>query len=167
MNQTFYIFRHGETFATKGGVGYGDKVLTAGILEEGIPTIKRMGEYLKTVETDYNVSSEINRCKQTAGIVSNITGKEFVLDKRLNEPYMESFQNVKDRLESFLQDIDGKNYHTILICTHGAIIGTLLGFFTTQFFAEENMYNFPLPGVLTIARGITIQQINFNQIDNS
>lgn len=143
MDKTFYIFRHGETFASKGGVGYGDKVFTAPILEEGIPTLERMGEYLKDKETDYNVSSVIERCKQTSGIISRITKKQFVFDKRLNEPFMESFENIKKRLSSLLGEIEEKNYKSILICTHGAIIGALLGFFTAQEFAEENLFSFP------------------------
>lgn len=162
-HQTFYIFRHGETFASKNGTGYGDQVFTAPILEEGIPIIEAMGEYLKKIKTDYNVSSEIERCRQTVTIISRITGKEFIFDERLNEPFMESFQNISDRLTSLLDDIKKNKYHSILICTHGAIIGTLLGFFTKQQFAEENLYNYPPPGVLTIVKGTFIKQLNFNK----
>lgn len=164
MSQTFYIFRHGETFATKAGTGYGDQILTAGILEEGRPTIEKMARYLKNIPTDYNVSSEINRCKQTSEIVSKITGKQFVFDERLNEVYMETFQNVTDRLNSLLSEIKAQNYNRILICTHGAIIGTLLGFFTDQKFEEQDLFNFPPPGVLTIVKENQIEQINFNQV---
>ena len=47
MSQTFYIFRHGETVGSRRGGFYGFNYFRAPLLEEGLPAIKKMGEYLK------------------------------------------------------------------------------------------------------------------------
>ncbi|MEM7030344.1 MAG: histidine phosphatase family protein, partial [Chloroflexota bacterium] len=68
MIHTYYIFRHG--LATHSKTGYGDDILTAEVLPEAIPKVKRLGQYLKDFEADYHVRSELIRCRQTADIVA-------------------------------------------------------------------------------------------------
>lgn len=163
MRQTFYIFRHGETFATKAGTGYGIRVFTAPILEEGIPTLEKMGVYLKDIHSDYNVSSQVKRCRQTVAIIGKESKKEFVFDKRLNEYFIESFGHFRNRIKSFLLEMEEKQYETILICTHGAVIAGLISLLTGKNFQPYNLFTYPEPGVLTIIKDKTTQQINFNE----
>ena len=53
------------TYFAKNNIPYGDQVESAEILEEGIPTIKKLGEYLKDIKTEVNYTSPFKRCIQT------------------------------------------------------------------------------------------------------
>ncbi len=159
MDKTFYIFRHG--LAVKPGEEYGDRMFTAGLLPEGKHAIKKIGEYLKSIDTNHNVSSEIPRCKQSAEIVTEISGKEFTFDTRLNEFHAESFGSVEERVKSFFDEITHKNYKKILICTHGAIIGALKSFILTGNMTANSVLDFPESGVLLIIKEKTVRELNF------
>lgn len=169
MSQTFYIFRHGETFVTKGqnlwyypkflpttALSYGTKIFSASILDEGKPVLRRMGKYLKNIQTDYNASSQFRRCRQTVQIISEEAKKEFVFDKRLNELVFETPWFLKRRVIGFLKEIDIKGYQSIAICTHAAIIALLASILTKKLVA------FPKPGMLLIIRDKKITALDFN-----
>jgi broad specificity phosphatase PhoE len=162
MSKTYYIFRHGETFATKHIQDYGDLIETAEILDEGKPTIERMAEFLETVPTDYNVSSEFHRCRQTVGIVSEITGKQFVFDSRLNEFYKETFDEMKNRLKNFIDEMNASDYQTVLVCTHGALIAGLVSFLIRHDYNRDDMEKYPPPGILIKIDGDQLEQWNFS-----
>lgn len=171
----YYIFRHGETHTTKTGEEYGATIVTAEILPEGIPVIKRLANYLKDIPTDFNVRSEFARVKQTAEIISEITGKKFQKDKRLNDvmlppdsvnpkdyPFIETYNDITKRVNGFLQDLDKKGYKNVLIGTHGGIIAAIKHLLIENKFEGDDLYDFPRPGVLTIIREGKIQEIDFN-----
>lgn len=158
--QKIILMRHG--LATYSTTGYGDKIFSATILPESIPSIEKTAEYVKKIPTDYNVSSEFLRCRQTVQIVSAMTKKQFVFDKRINEFNEETFSNFKERLQNFLDELLQKNVKNILICTHGAVIAGLKQLVLTNNFQEEQLLDFPIPGVLTILENDQIQEINFN-----
>jgi broad specificity phosphatase PhoE len=162
--KTYYIFRHGETFATKAGTGYGMKVFSAPLLPEATPSLQRMGQYLKDIPTDFAVSSAVKRCRQTVEIIGKESGKEFVFDKRLNEFFLESVGHLVRRLKKFLDDIETHKYEHVVICTHGACISALITLLTAKkdHQASYNLFNYPPPGVLTIIEGNNIQDVNFN-----
>lgn len=157
--QTVYLLRHG--LATHSTNGYGDQIVTAQILPESIPIIKKMAEFLKDKPTDVNISSEFLRCKQTARMITNITNKQFEFDKRLNEFYEETFTQFKERLQNFLQEVGNKKYSSILICTHGAVIAGLKHLLLKNNLEEENLSDFALPNVLTIIQLRQIKEISF------
>lgn len=160
---TFYIFRHGETFATKANTGYGRKVFTADILEEGKPILRKLGEYLKNVPTDFNTSSKIRRCIQTVGIISQESDKKFVFDSRLNEYFLEPFGRFRRRLKGVLLDIDKNDYQSVCICTHGACIAALVEILTGTKYASPKYLNYPDPGVLLVIEdGVIKDQVDFN-----
>lgn len=162
--KTFYIFRHGETFATLKGVGYGLRIFSASMEPAGIPALEKMGEYLKKHPTDHNFSSQLKRCKQTVEIISKISGKQFIFDKRLNEYFIETETHLRKRISSLLSEIDKKGYEKIAICTHGAVIAMLIHELTKTDMAETfNIYDFPPPGILSIVQDKKIQQISFNK----
>ncbi|MCL5970043.1 MAG: histidine phosphatase family protein [Patescibacteria group bacterium] len=162
MNKSFYIFRHGETFYTKNKEDYGKEILTADIIEEGKPALKHLANYLKNTKNSYNVSSAIPRCKSTVKIISEITGKNFVFDERLNEYAYESFEEFNNRINDFLNDISKAQQQNIVICTHGACIAALKYLAITKNFSIEQVEDFPDPGVLLIIKGNNIEEINFN-----
>lgn len=159
--KSFYIFRH--ALATKSLIGYGDKIITAEILPEGIPPIQKMGAYLKKIKTDYNVSSEFLRCQQTAVIIAKITGKKFKLDKRLNEYNQEEFKHFAKRVNDFYDGMQQSNHRSILLCTHAAVIAVLIQLMKGTAF-DETLFRTsnPRTGVLTIVEGGEIKEIDFN-----
>lgn len=157
----FYIFRHG--LATHSQDGYGDKILTAEILPEGIPAIQRLATYLETITTDYNVSSQLIRCRQTAEIVTAVTGKQFMFDKRLNELLdEESCAQLRQRVSDFAQEIKNSVYESILICTHGAVIAALRHLIVDGRFSGEDLGDFTEPGELLIIDKSQVEIKNFN-----
>lgn len=159
-NKTYYIFRHG--LATHSKYGYGKAIITAHILPEGIPAIKKIGEWLSTVPDSLNVSSEFIRCKETSDIVSAISGKQFARDSRLNEKHNETIPEVRERVKSLLDELESQSKHHIVICTHGTIIAALKNLLLLNTFVTKMHYDYPQPGVLLIIEGNTVKTINFN-----
>lgn len=166
MATKFYIFRHGETFATKAGKGYGVRMFSAPILSEATPALSRMGIYLKDVPTDYNISSALKRCRQTVEIIGKESGKEFVFDKRLNDYFLESAHHFTNRIKQVVAEIEEKQYSSVAICTHGACISVLISLLTAKkdMAITYNYFKFPPPGVLTIIEGNNVQEVNFNEL---
>lgn len=150
MSNTFYIFRHGETYFSKNNVPYGDKVLTAELLPEAQQQLRKVASELKDISTDFNVSSPVKRCKESAAIVSEITGKEFVYDERLSEwiEKKESFEALRDRLADFLSDMKKSKYKDIAVCTHGACIAGLKHLIEEGKFEPSDIHDYPTPGVV-------------------
>jgi broad specificity phosphatase PhoE len=158
----YYIFRHGETFFTKNDLPYGDQAETARILKEGVPAIKRLGKYLRDKNTDAHFSSPYPRCKQTVKIVKNIIKKEFIFDDRLHDFNAESINNMVERIKSFYEEIQNKDYKNIAICTHGWPISILQGFIIKNSFDLANLENYPNPGTLVEIENGKEKIINFN-----
>ncbi|MDO8429051.1 MAG: histidine phosphatase family protein [Candidatus Daviesbacteria bacterium] len=163
---TFYIFRHGETFVTRDRVGYGPNILDAPILEEGKEALLRLAVYLKGIKSDFAVSSEILRCRQTVEIVSKISGKKFEFDSRLNEFSLnelnnETFEVFLSRVQSFMNEVKAKKYDSVLICTHGAVIAVLKHLITTGVVSMEDIPDYPNPGILMIIKDQSVEEISF------
>lgn len=162
MTPRLYIFRH--AVATRSRAGYGSQIKTAEILPEGVPPIKKLANYLKTVESDYHASSEYLRCRQTASIVTEVTGKQFIFDSRLNEFDNEKASEFISRVSDFLEDIKTKNYKSSIICTHAGVIAVILKTLKgEEIFDDDLLTNYPLPGVLVMVENSIIKEINFNE----
>lgn len=167
----FYIFRHGQTFATKnsGAVRfgafsqYGRRIFSAPILEEGKPALERMGMYLKDKHSDINLSSPFVRCRQTAGVIENISGKSFVFDRRLGEYLLETFGYFRNRIKSVLDFVERQEYHSVVICTHGAVIGVLVNLILGREFNWRSRLQYPDPGVLIIIENGEYKEIDFRK----
>ncbi|QQS39235.1 histidine phosphatase family protein [Candidatus Woesebacteria bacterium] len=172
----FYILRHGETFSSKeNDAGYGDKQLTTEILPEAIPAIIRMANYLKVIHPDHAAASEILRVQETVAIATRITGVEFTSDPRLNEmldernlepeyPYSGYFEDKKNMVIDFINEMKTKKYKTVFVATHGIVIAALKHLVTTNSFTVEEVGDYPEPGVLTIINNTTIEEVNFNKL---
>lgn len=158
----FYIFRHGQTFATKFGRPYGLTIFSAGILEEGKPALIKMGQYLKDIPSDFNVSSPFRRCKQTVEIISKESGNSFSFDKRLGEYLLETRANCRKRINSLILEMESLGYETVLICTHGAVISELMNLLLPGVYSPGTGFRYPDPGVLIIVEDGEYKEISFN-----
>jgi broad specificity phosphatase PhoE len=162
----YYIFRHGETFYTKNNFPYGENFETAEILPESVPVIERIGEYLKDKIADNNYTSPFKRALQTVEIVEKITGKKFVVDERLREEGLsrakESINQLEERLNCFVADMDSKNVSNIAVCSHGWPIAALIAILTKGNVTKMDLSCFPKCGVLTVIEGKSIKTLDFN-----
>lgn len=162
--KTYYIFRHGETFATKMKRWYWHKLYSAPILDEGKPVITKLAEYLKNIPSEYNVSSPFLRCRQTTEIVTNVTGKKFEIDRRIREyEFFELPYFLKRRVINFLIEMENSPHQNIIICTHAIIIEMLIQYLTKGQISFRHRIVAPLPGVLTVITGKQLKQIDFNK----
>ncbi len=164
-----YIFRHGKTEFTgdkpSQDMAYGEKVETAQIVPQGIAAIERLGNYLKDVESDFNVSSTFLRCRQTVAIVEKFSGKKFEYDALLHDwdPRNETVEDSAKRIEGFYLKLKAANYASVCICTHGYPIAMLksLGLKGRVDFAD--LPNYPTTGTLTVIKNAQAEVIDFNQ----
>ncbi len=163
-HKTLYLFRH--ALATHSQTGYGDQILTADILPEGIPPVQRLAKHLHQYPVTAAYVSRVKRCQQTAELVSQVTGLEFESDARLNELYSESFDDFLQRVSSFLQDLALVPDSHIAICTHGAVIGAVKSILVDKqqatFAQIDDSQSYPLTGVLWIINNSKLEAINFN-----
>jgi broad specificity phosphatase PhoE len=161
--KTYYIFRHGETFATKARRWYWHRLYSAPILEEGKPAILKLAQFLKNVDSDYNVCSPFLRCLQTAEIVAAVTGKNFETDRRIREYSFELPVFLKRRVLNFLSEMENSDKKTIVICTHAIIIELIIQYLTRGKISLRERLTAPLPGVLTIIKDKQLKELNFNK----
>ncbi len=160
MSKTYYIFRHGQTFATKYHTSYGWKVFTASILEDSKPALTKMGQYLTDIKIDQAFRSPLKRCQQTAEIITDQTGYQFQTDLRLTESFLEFHWQVRRRAKNFLDSIAETEAENIAICTHGAVITELMKLLSNH---KSRFLEYPQPGVLIIIKEGKIELINFNK----
>ena len=163
MNQSknLYLVRH--ALATHSKRGYGKRRFTASILPEGIPAIMKMAHVLKDIGNSVNISSEVIRCRETSAIISRISGKKFIFDKRLNEGgYKETGEEIRERVHHFLNDMSHFSQTNMIICTHGKIIAAIKNLILNGTFLTKDLYDYPLTGKLIIIKGKTVKTINFN-----
>ncbi|CAB1059569.1 Phosphoglycerate mutase (EC [Olavius sp. associated proteobacterium Delta 1] len=80
---TLLIIRHGETVwnAEHRFQGHGDSPLT----EIGRNQVAAIGRRLKAINFDTLISSDLGRTQETASIITDITGHDVELDRRLRE----------------------------------------------------------------------------------
>jgi broad specificity phosphatase PhoE len=161
----YYIFRHGETLYSKNNLSYPDDSFAIEILPESIPILEKMAEYLKNTHPDYSVSSEYIRCQQSIKIISEISGLEFAADSRLNElgHNNEMFTDFKERLISFVSDIDKKHYKNVVICTHGAVISAVKRILKGIDFERGDLSDYPRTGVILCIENGKVEEIDFNK----
>lgn len=159
----FYIFRHGETFVSKNKLdSYGDAELTTGILPEAVPIIKKLGLYLKNIETDINVTSPLKRCIETTKIITQVTGKTFKIDERITEYKNDGgdIDSMEVRIRNFINDFDG-HFKNILICSHGYPIAALTQLIRFNSIDPKLLDKYPDPGVLVIIENNKIKYLDF------
>jgi broad specificity phosphatase PhoE len=161
----FFIFRHGETYFSKFDVSYGDMMESAEILPEGIPTIERLGKYMKDVETDANFSSPYLRCRQTVEIIERIAHKKFVYEERLKDMSQdkETIESMIKRISGFYKELIKEKYNSVAICSHGYPINVLSALATKGRVNNTDLYNYPQSGVLVIIKNKKKEYLDFNR----
>jgi len=157
----YYIFRHGQTLNSKYHLPYPKNNRQIKILPDSIPALKKMAEYLKNISSDLNASSEYLRCKQTTKIITKISGIKFSGDVRLNEFNQETFLDLTNRIKNFLEEVEKKEYQTVIICTHGAVISTIKNLLIKGRMKRIELPFYPKPGILLCIEGKKIQKIDF------
>lgn len=158
----YYIFRHGETFASLNSVPYGEEQETAEILPEGVPAIKKLAEHLRTVHTDVNYTSRYLRCLQTSQAVSQITGKEFTRHELLGEYVEPTFGEFKTRMEKLVEELEKSQKTSFLLCTHGGVISALKHLLIYGKYEESDLMDYPVPGTLMVITSSGSEVLNFN-----
>lgn len=159
-NKHIYLVRHGLSTLNKRG--YGRKKLTADLLPQGVVEAGKVAQYLKSIPGSYNVSSDIPRCKQTAEIITRITGKLFHYDKRLTEYYHETFTDFKKRVINFLEDLPNVSEKNIIICTHAAVIVAIKYLIIENKVIFKNLSDEPLEGEVVIIKNREFEKISFS-----
>lgn len=161
-NKTLYLFRHGETFATRDTVPYGEQVLSAPILPEGKPIIEKLGKHLADKNIEYFVSSEMLRCRQTSEIVSGHVKLNFETNAKINEFYNETFEAFKARVSNFVAEIEAREENVIAVCTHGGCLSALKHLIINDKYSEYQLLDYPRPGVLMKIENGSLAETDFN-----
>jgi len=151
---TLILIRHGETKEGKKGILLGQLPgnLTGAGKQEMIAAAKKIRE---EVNPEVIFSSDLKRAKDSAKILSNELGLNVVYNKLLRErsggdaegkteekinwkeyervslPYRkhkggESFIDVKNRAEEFLEFLRSQKYKTVIIVSHSAFLAMLI-----------------------------------------
>lgn len=133
-----YLVRHADY---EKGHGFLKGRLPVALSSEGIKQAENLKEYFKNSSIDIIYSSAVERCKQTAGIISD-NKIEVKYTKHLLEalsPYQgymhgdwssyaythqeelggETINDVYSRIVDFYEDIKRQNYKNVIICSHG------------------------------------------------
>lgn len=157
----YYLIRHGR--ATYSNTGYGDQTLTKDLLPEGREQIQRLAEYIKekNIATDFCVSSPVPRCRETAEIITQVTGKNFQLDDRLSDQYQEGLAKVSDRVSRLLKEIEEQGHKKVMISTHGVVIAILTHLLVDREFQSRDEFDFPPPAGVRIITGRQVQELKF------
>lgn len=153
-----YILRHGQTDYNLMGKFQGQVDIL--LNEEGINQAKETAKELSTIQFNKVFSSPLKRAIQTAEfatkaeiIIDNriiersfglLEGKESVTDyeEKIEEYQIETIENLKQRVYSFLDEILQKYYYcdNILIATHACVARMIECYFTRKSDEEVQRY---------------------------
>jgi broad specificity phosphatase PhoE len=164
-----YIFRHGDTTETDKWwlkfIGRNYNSHNIKILPKARVALERIGSFLKGVKTDADFTSPYIRCIESSDIVGRISNKKYTVDKRIQELEREyrDLVGFNKRVTSFFNEIVGKNYSAISICTHGAVMGALKHLVIEGRFHRFQIWDYPAPGNLIIIKDGKVEKINFNR----
>ena len=163
LKSKYYIVRHGETFASRDGVPYGEKQEEAEILPEAFPPIIKLSEYLRTVHTDLNYTSPKLRCLQTSQIITEHSGKVFEKLPLLDEYLEPTFEEFKKRIKKTIEKLESQEGKTYLLCTHGGVISALKHLLIFDEYEEKDLLDYPVTGTLMIINSSGSEIIDFNK----
>ena len=143
-----WITRHGQTALNKQKLmqGLTDEPLN----ETGIQQAKEARKKIGDIHFDAVYASPLQRAIQTASIIGNVDQKDVKIDSRIievdfgdyelrnyfklglkmtsNPKSVESVKSMVKRSQSFLKELEKKNYENVLIVCHGGIIRSLCGY---------------------------------------
>ncbi len=142
-----YFMRHGESEYNVNHLINQDPKIKINLTEKGVEQAKGVAEKLKNEAFDIIFVSEFLRTQQTAEIVNKFHNSNIQIDKMLNEAQVgfegrpnteyreareksgmdlfhfkiegkESWQDVKNRMNDFLNYLKGQDYGNVLVVTH-------------------------------------------------
>ena len=147
-----YFARHGRTNYNDLNLCNADPSVDVHITATGIEQAKALAEKLKDVPLDCIFTSELKRTQQTAEIVNQFHHIPIEVDSLLNDHRSgyegkstkqlikatdtaenkwtarfnggESIEDVKQRVNTFLENLKKQPYETVLIVSHGWVIHT-------------------------------------------
>lgn len=147
-----YFARHGRTNYNDLDLCNADPSVDVHITATGIEQAKVLTEKLKDVPLDHIFASELKRTQQTAEIVNQLHNVTIEIDSLLNDHRSgyegksakllikamdeaenrwtvrfnggESIEDVKQRINMFLEKVKKQPYETVLIVSHGWVIHT-------------------------------------------
>lgn len=150
-----YVVRHGQTNYNELGLCNSDPRVDVHLTKVGIDQAHKLAENLKVASIDQVFVSELKRTKQTAQIINEFHDAPIVADARLNDikfgfegrhysEYQsaldqaenkwttrfnsgESIEDLRERTQSFLDDLKTRGYHTVLIVTSGGVMQAIYG----------------------------------------
>ena len=158
--KTLWVARHGKSI--RGIDDYGDAILTATLLPEAYGPLHRLAAYLEHVPTDGNWVSPIERCQQTARLISEKTAKQFITDSRITEYYQETFEEMVARVSNFLEELSAHEGQSFLLCTHGGVIAIIKHLYLDGKVDESQNLDYTMPGELMKLNNKKIEILSFN-----
>lgn len=161
-SQTFYLFRHGQTYYSKNVIPYGENELTASILPEAKPVITKMALFLNELSIDYATRSEFIRCKETTDIIEENANLKFTPDPLLNEFTEKEFELFSKRMEILVEKLKNLKEERIVICTHGAVVAALQKLLLGKPFRAHDLMYYPKTGVIVKIEGEKKSEVDFN-----
>lgn len=162
-----YFVRHGQTNYNLRCLCNDDPTKDVHLTTLGIDQAAIVAEKLRYTPLESILVSELPRTKETAEIINRYHNLPITLDRRINDrktgfegkpdteffaaidkstdPFgarfngEESFQEEKQRVYSFLEDIKQENYEHALIVTHSEILKIIKGYFKNL--SDKDMWN--------------------------
>ena len=149
-----YVIRHGETIENANNCLVGR--INSSLTKKGIEQAKKLSTFFENKKIDLIISSPLDRCKQTAQLISNkipiiysndllgrdhgeFTGKPrdsinfdeyWNYNKNIKYEKAESVKDLYNRVAKLIEDIKQKyNDKNIIIVTHSGIIRVLYYYF--------------------------------------
>lgn len=157
----YYLFRHGETKFSLGNIPYHEHEHTASFLPQALPSIRRIGDYLKNEDPTKFFTSPYKRCLDTVAVIKKITKSKFQPDERLGEYIEGKFDLMVENLQSFLEDLNLTNPPSVAICTHGAVVAGLKHLIAENHFEIDQLMDYPQCGIVTKISPEGIEEIDF------
>ena len=150
-----YFVRHGQTNYNLLNLCNDNPTDNVYLTELGKQQAEVVGEKIKDIKLDLVITSELPRTKETASIITRNHKVEFKIDPRINDRKTgfngkpvedffkaikldvfdlklndgESFQEEKNRIFSFLDELKNYNIKNILIVTHFETLQIINGYF--------------------------------------
>jgi len=149
-----YVMRHGQTEENTRWILNDDPKRVVHLNSEGSRQSEEAAEKLKRKSFRAVFTSEFARTIETAEIVNKYHHAPLIIDSRINErktgfdgkhvsefvknlkdrfntkpPKGESWQEEKERIRSFLDDLKTRKYGSVLIVTHGEPMMHMAGYF--------------------------------------
>jgi broad specificity phosphatase PhoE len=144
LKKLIYYYRHGETYYSARGMGYGNKEYEAVLTDKGRQQAALLGaEMARRGPFDLFMTSPLPRAVQTATIVQTHLDIEFQVEMALIEGMGQRHEEIWKRIEKMIERLMKSPHETILLSTHGFLCCCLSAYFRGQTWRNMDMTNPP------------------------